>query len=124
MATLCTSYLTFDCFNPELAEDLFAARVMSGDFAFQEYAACNWFKHLKSLFNNADVETPVPKSLQTAILILQERHKIQPACSSKVQSGQLCKTDVGQILSEVEQLYDQTDTLSADGSETRKITIS
>ncbi|KUJ21501.1 uncharacterized protein LY89DRAFT_610110, partial [Mollisia scopiformis] len=52
MATLCTSYLTFDFLSPGLAGDLFAARVMNGDFAFQEYAACNWFKHLKSLFSN------------------------------------------------------------------------
>ncbi|KAH7324015.1 ankyrin repeat-containing domain protein [Rhexocercosporidium sp. MPI-PUGE-AT-0058] len=120
IATLCTSYLTFDCFNPELAEDLFGARVKSGDFAFQEYAACNWFKHAKSIFNNADVENPVPEPLQTAILILQKRHKLQPASSSQFQSGQLRKADIGQLLSEVEQLYAQTGALSADGSGTQE----
>jgi hypothetical protein len=123
MATLCTSYLTFDCFSPGLAEDRFAARVLSGDLAFQEYAACNWFKHLEPLFTTTDLETPIPKPLQKAILILQERHMIQSAFSGELESDRLCKANFGRVLSEVKQLYDQTDTIIAENSETRKILV-
>jgi hypothetical protein len=123
MANFCTSYLTFDCFNPGLAEDKFAARVLSGDLAFQEYAACNWYKHLESHFKATGIETVNLKSLQKAILILQERHGIQPACSSELESGRQCKADFGRVLSEVQQLYDQTDTILAEDSATRKTLV-
>ncbi|KAL2066161.1 hypothetical protein VTL71DRAFT_2232 [Oculimacula yallundae] len=115
MATLCTSYLTFDCFLPELADDLFVDRVMSGDFAFQEYAACNWFKHLRFFFTNANVQTIVSTSLQTSFSALRERQNIQTV--SKLTSGQLGKTNIDPMLREVEELYDQTITLKSDSSD-------
>jgi hypothetical protein len=123
MAALCTSYLTFDCFCPGLAEDRFAARVLSGDLAFQEYAACNWFKHLESLFRTTNIETAIPKFLQKAILILQERHRVQSGCSSESESGRLCKANFSRVLGEIQQFYDQTDTILAEGSETRKTLV-
>ncbi|KAH8587440.1 hypothetical protein B0O99DRAFT_747604 [Bisporella sp. PMI_857] len=119
MTTLCASYLTFDCFSLGLAKDRFTARVLSGDLAFQEYAACNWLKHLECLFRTTDTETVIPRSLQKAILILQERHGIQSACSSGLQSSLLCKADFGRILIELQQLYDQIDTIIVEDSETQ-----
>ncbi|KAH6670655.1 hypothetical protein B0J14DRAFT_100518 [Halenospora varia] len=117
MATLCTTYLTFDCFSPGLAEDGFAARVLSGDLAFQEYAACNWFKHLESHFRTTDDKTTIPKSLQRAILILQKRHGIQSAYSLELELGRLCKADIDCSLSEVKKLNDQTVTILAEDPE-------
>ena len=120
MATFCTSYLAFDCFSPGCPGDRFAASVLSGDLAFQEYAACNWFKHLESLLGTTNIETVIPKSLQKAILILQERQRIHSACSWEFESGRLCRADFSRVLSEIQQLYDQTDTILAEDSETRK----
>jgi N-glycosylase/DNA lyase len=120
MATFCTSYLTFDPFSPGCAEDTFAASVLSGDLAFQEYAACNWFKHLESLLRTTNIETVIPNSLQKAILILQERQRIQSACSWEFESGRLCRADFIRLSSEIQQLYDQTDTILAEDPETRK----
>lgn len=118
MATICTCYLTFDCFDPELAEDIFSARVLNGDLAFQEYAACNWIKHLKSLFETSAKETVIPESVQKAILILQERHGIQLAHSSELRLGRMCQTDFEQVLTELQHIYDQTYSILAEDSET------
>jgi len=101
-----------------LAEDIFSARVLNGDLAFQEYAASNWLKHLESLLRNSTDETEIPKSLQNAFSVLQERHGIKLAYSSELRLGQLCKTEFGQVLTELQHIYDQTHSILAEDSET------
>jgi len=118
MATICTCYLAFDCFDPELAEGIFSARVLNGDLAFQEYAACNWLKHLESLLRNNNNETVIPKSLQNAVLVLQERHRIPSEPSSELRLGRQYEVDFDQLLNELQHLYGQTHSILAEDSET------
>ena len=49
LAGLCTSYLTFKCFDPSLDRLSIKHSVTRGDYAFQEYATFNWIYHLGSL---------------------------------------------------------------------------
>ena len=122
MANFCTSYLAFDCFSTELGEEQFAAKVFSGDFAFYEYAACNWYKHLESRLKITQFEE-IPKPIQKAFLILEERHKNQTTISSGLKPGQLCKSELSRILSEIQGFYSQTDTISADDSEQGELLV-
>ena len=49
LARLCTSYLTFRCFDPYLDSLSIKHSVECGEFAFQEYATFSWIHHLGSL---------------------------------------------------------------------------
>ena len=49
LARLCTSYLTFSCFDPYLDSLSVKHSVERGEYAFQEYATFNWIHHLESL---------------------------------------------------------------------------
>ena len=111
MASFCTSYLTFECFSAELDEELFAARVLSGDFAFYEYAACNWFKHLETLFRTAEPEKLMPGPFQETFLTLCARYKVKPAYSTDSNIGRMCNEEFNRLLCEIHQLYSQTETL-------------
>ena len=49
IARLCTSYLTFRCFDPYLDSLSIKQSVERGEYAFQEYATFSWIHHLGSL---------------------------------------------------------------------------
>ena len=49
LARLCTSYLTFRCFDPYLDSLSIKHAVERGEYAFQEYATFSWIHHLGSL---------------------------------------------------------------------------
>lgn len=51
MASLCVSYLNFDCFCLETPEQDFREYSSNGSYAFQQYAVCNWIQHVQSLKN-------------------------------------------------------------------------
>ena len=55
MATLCVSYLSFDCFCPETFQQHLEKYSSNGSYAFQQYAACNWIQHVQSLGNCWDL---------------------------------------------------------------------
>ena len=80
LALLCTSYLTFPCFNPYLDLSDIETSVHRGDYAFQEYAALNWIHHIKCL-NDCDKEAinVDTSSLTNAVVILYQRHLRQLA---------------------------------------------
>ena len=72
MALLCSSYLTFPCFSPDIDISEIEASVYRGDYAFQEYAALNWIHHIKCLIRcgtNVDIS-----SLKRAAVTLYQRH--------------------------------------------------
>jgi DNA-directed RNA polymerase subunit RPC12/RpoP len=54
LATLCLQYLTFPCFEIEEGEDEkeFREPMLSGHFAFQDYAIAKWFHHVNAFVNN------------------------------------------------------------------------
>jgi len=111
MASFSTSYLTFECFSTELDDELFAGRVLSGNFAFYEYAACNWFKHLETLFKKAEPKKLMPGPFQETFLTLCARYKVKPAYSTDSKISRMCKEEFDRLLYEIHQLYSQTETL-------------
>lgn len=50
MATLCATYLTFECFG-SLKESELQPLVSQGAYAFQEYATLNWIYHSDLVLN-------------------------------------------------------------------------
>ncbi|KAF8459944.1 hypothetical protein BDZ91DRAFT_785581, partial [Kalaharituber pfeilii] len=48
LAILCTTYLTFDCFDSLLPETEIRKFVLEGYFSFQDYAAVYWFDHVEA----------------------------------------------------------------------------
>lgn len=49
LTDLCMSYLTFQCFDPNLDEATIIDAVRRGDYAFQDYAISNWVTHVQML---------------------------------------------------------------------------
>lgn len=49
LAVLCIQYLLFDCFDNNLSEDTIRDYVMTGHYAFQDYAIMHWVDHLEAL---------------------------------------------------------------------------
>ena len=49
LTDLCLTYLTFDCLKFDLGDDEVRQSIINGDYAFLEYAANNWLKHLRDL---------------------------------------------------------------------------
>lgn len=49
MAELCATYLGLDCFRADLSNREITNGVKDGEYAFQDYAICNWIFHLQSL---------------------------------------------------------------------------
>ena len=48
MAELCVTYLTFHCFDPTISDLEVQEHTKAGDYSFQEYATCNWIRHVES----------------------------------------------------------------------------
>ena len=51
IAQLCTSYMTFNCFDRGLDRSAIEDAVTRGDYSFQEYAIFNWIHHVDYLVN-------------------------------------------------------------------------
>jgi len=49
MAQLCTTYLTLDCFTKISCDRELVTAAERGDYAFQDYAVCNWYHHVQDL---------------------------------------------------------------------------
>ncbi|KAA6406931.1 MAG: hypothetical protein FRX48_09229 [Lasallia pustulata] len=54
MATLCLSYLTFDCIALEFNHPEYLKRVEMGEYAFLEYSICYWIQHMHYFRSAAD----------------------------------------------------------------------
>ena len=121
MATICTLYLTFNCFSPSILDDKLLECVLRGDFAFQEYAVCNWLHHLKYFLQGAEIDTPASSSLRMAFMVLNDRHKDQPASLS--QSDVLSEMDLSNMLNKLLVLYDDNCTILTEDSDLRKTTL-
>lgn len=49
LSLLCLQYLLFDCFDGNLSEDTIRDYVMTGHYAFQDYAIMHWIDHMEAL---------------------------------------------------------------------------
>jgi hypothetical protein len=121
MATLCTSYLTFNYFYPSMSDDELLECVHRGDFAFQEYAVCNWLHHLDYILQDKTFKPLSSSPLWMAFIVLNNRHEDQVISVS--QSDQLSNMDLSNILKKLRVLYDTTYTLSSEDRDLRKTTF-
>ena len=55
IASLCTSFLTFSCFDPYLDQDQIERSVLRGDYAFQEYSVLNWIHHARAFRSHSSM---------------------------------------------------------------------
>ena len=122
MATICTSYLTFKCFHPEMTDDQQLECVFRGDFAFQEYAVSNWLHHLNSVLQDRGIDGLSSSSLWRKFMVLNDRHKGQPVSLS--QSDLPFEPDLFQMMEEFGELYGKTDALLTDEIDSRKTLLS
>ena len=118
MATLCTSYLTFKCFRPEMTDDEQLECIFRGDFAFQEYAVSNWLHHLQSFLQDREINGLSLSSLRREFMVLNDWHKNRPVSLSK--SDLPSATDLFQMVDEFGELYGETDALLTDELDSRK----
>src|SRR2546430_1087369 len=115
MAKLCMSYLTFDCFNPKLSDMDLLEHIKKGDYAFQEYAACNWIHHVESLKENWGVlQTPDCIFVYDACSVLHERdkqaeHPEMPPSSSLTKPGY---EGIQEAIIHLRAAYDKLDSVS------------
>ena len=110
LALLCTSYLTFSCFDAQLDESDIRNSVQRGDYAFQEYATFNWIHHVSSVSDTSN--------LRDSIRYLHKRHLRQfPRLNSDSNFGEsaIDEHDVSAALEDCRKAYDQVDNLYADG---------
>jgi hypothetical protein len=56
LATLCLQYLTFPCFKADAKDDVRELRryMLSGHFAFQDYAIATWFHHVNAFVHKGE----------------------------------------------------------------------
>ena len=122
MTTICTSYLTFKCFHPEMTDDQQLECVFRGDFAFQEYAVFNWFHHLNSVLQDRGIDGFSLSSLRREFMVLNDWHKGHPV--SLPQSDLPSELDLFQMVDEFGELYVKTDALLTDELDSRKTLFS
>jgi hypothetical protein len=78
MAELCVTYLTFHCFDPTISDLEIQEHTKAGDYSFQEYATCNWIRHVESaidfLTENVNEEKEVFKISYNSLRKLHVLH--------------------------------------------------
>ena len=47
IASICLSYLSFECFNEILSNEDIGSNILSGDYVLLTYAANEWLKHVR-----------------------------------------------------------------------------
>ena len=115
MARLCTSYLTFNCFEPFLDEPNIEKAVHRGDYAFQEYATFHWVHHVGALAKYCKVKTGIDISTlrdSTALLHMRlfERYveKVSDSSSGVIEAD---RQTIFEKCREIGELYDKVDTI-------------
>ncbi|KIV79744.1 hypothetical protein PV11_07289 [Exophiala sideris] len=57
LASLCSSYLTFECFDEDLDQNKRRDFLLQGYFAFQDYAVAHWSDHMSRIITNGPRES-------------------------------------------------------------------
>lgn len=119
LARLCTSYITFNCFDRELDKAEIEDAVRRGDYSFQEYAIFDWFHHVDYLVKREKVWSNDETSSIKDSLALLCTYYLEQGGNSR--SSPYKNEDVGtrkDVLASLESLrriYECTDTLSEEG---------
>ena len=75
LAQLCTSYMTFNCFDRELDKCEIEDAVSRGDYSFQEYAIFNWVHHVDYLVKREKVwSNDETSSIKDSLALLCTHH--------------------------------------------------
>ena len=119
MAQLCTSYLTFPCFDAQLDESNVRELVQRGDFAFLEYAAFNWIHHVKSVLDTSTLRDSMTRLHQHN---LQQFSALSSDSSFQESAihGQDLTASIGNYWQVV---YDSVDSISSGGNDRGKIPV-
>ena len=120
LAQLCTSYMTFDCFNRGLDESAIKDAVIRGDYSFQEYAIFNWIHHVDYLVQHEQVwSNNETSSIKHSLALLYTNHLEQyegPPSSSDKKENVGTGTRRSESLEDLRRIYECTDSLSQEGS--------
>lgn len=119
LAKLCTSYMTFNCFDRGLDRSAIADAVLRGDYSFQEYAIFNWIHHVDYLVKHGqawskDETSSIKDSL--ALLCTQHEQSDEPPLSSDKKENVGAETRRSESLEDLRRIYECTDSLSQEGS--------
>ena len=120
LAQLCTSYLTFNCFNKRLDESAIKDAVIRGDYSFQEYAIFNWIHHVDYLVKHEQVwSNDETSSIKDSLALLCTYHLEQcedSPLSAEKQENVRARTKRSESLEDLRRIYECTDSLSQEGS--------
>ena len=109
IATLCVSYLTFECFDPAILSNEQDKFALNGYFAFQDYAVCHWLHHSKSLLQERKFENSSIFWKKT--LALANRHISQSG--APLLSDSSSQQELIDALCELQEKYADIDTIHA-----------
>lgn len=56
IASVCLSYLSFECFNDALSTEDIGSNILSGDYVLFTYAADEWLEHIRQCARNLGPE--------------------------------------------------------------------
>lgn len=120
LAQLCTSYMTFDCFDRGLDESAIKDAVIRGDYSFQEYAIFNWIHHVDYLVKHEQVwSNDETLSIKDSLALLCTYHLEQredSPLSSDEKENVGAGTRRSESLGDLRRIYECTDSLSEEGS--------
>ena len=122
MALLCSSYLTFPCFSPDIDISEIEASLYRGDYAFQEYAALNWIHYIRCLIRcgtNVDIS-----SLKRVAVPLYQRHVEQPDAVKFYESIQDLGHDshsLSRAMDHCQKSYDMVDNITVNEIDSGKV---
>jgi len=122
LTTICTSYLTFECFTPFLSEERLEECVLRGDFALQEYSACYWLYHLKEFLHRENSNRPTSSALASATEILYEGHTKQSIrlVDSQAMSPNPIDMSLSHVITRFLKIYENIDTIYPNEEDFRK----
>jgi hypothetical protein len=58
LSILCLKYLTLECFDEHLSEEIVRKFLGNGYYGFQEYASIHWADHLQALLPSFEIHSP------------------------------------------------------------------
>ena len=124
LAQLCTSYMTFDCFDRGLDKSAIENAVRRGDYSFQEYAIFNWIHHVDYLVKRGKVwSSDETSSIEGSLALLFTHHLERPgdSQSSPCRNENVCAgTSTLESLESLRSLYECIETLSEEDLDQRK----
>ena len=120
LAQLCTSYMTFNCFDRRLDRSAIEDAVTRGDYSFQEYAIFNWIHHVDYLVNHEKVwSTNETSSIKDSLALLCTYHfeRCGASPSSLYEDEKVIRAGTYKMerLENLRRIYEGADALSEEG---------